>query len=1298
MTQLIPPQTISLRVPNPVITPILGVNCSPDFQFSSQWGGWQFCTPGAWVNFSLTLPEAQAVKISFVMCCMAVDGQTNNPLTLRVNNSSILFTGFDPHRQSFETFTFYLPAHWLVAGLNNIALSLDGNATTRATMWSFDAVGIETQTTQSTAISFQTPSPQPTDMMSITGNQSCEFDSRFNAWSITAVGGSMSFGLFLDQPRLIAVTMNFCSMLNDGATNNPFTITVNGNVLVANYDPHNCDFHNEQWLVPANWVVADSNSVVLTLSGGTTTLDFKSFGAAAQVLPAQTVAITLRQSFGYVEVTWPAMIGATSYEIAAYKGVERTKPYYSDTHFLGEGVVLPGEAVAGDYTVRLRPWTDNVAGTWTDFTTVTVSRIIVFLSASGQQNANAARLVLEDLGIVIFDDDDGQHFEGLADSVQVAAAQANAYVHAVYTGALTQDQINSLPAAQQAIALDWNYYYSAAYQQVLADTSHNGLCWGDELMNGPPVGLTVDPQHLTALIPGGAAPTSTLTEAPLSLADQAALRKRLAGYLGDGGAADRMVHAMAVLPEATREQLFATDLQPHLLALANLNPNVAMRGAYGVGIVVVQSSKEVGGTPTGWTVKTQVASGAKVIAVTGGTNDFRYGDTFTINEIAFLVTAWDPMAQTVSVSPDIPSVIEADAALVTTCATRKGPRFTAADQAIVIQRAKDALQSLQGMAPEFRPANWDVAVNGPAGATSVRISGGVTFPRPGDSFTLPGAATTFSVTAFDIASSTIQCSPALPAVSANQRLTFPDTQNLRLIPQVFTVEVDVGYEYNPTVGDANGAGYWVLPAVAKVSVDGVTYPATWDGLESLRQALQTRTGAQGASLVFLSAFPTGWFGFAQAERGLVVMAANYKSFSKAFDAAVAGQLNARDVAAVRTWLNSGPVGHQLTVPATAPMVITVENAGSRWQVATQVSDTVSGDEMDRTFLVVAAGGTPATTLTVSQADGWGLHNWNRVIGHEMLHLFGAPDEYSGEGTACSSCGGSYGVYNIPNGNCKNCADPAHVCLMDSNDFKLCDYTITTIGWSDVLVEVHTDPASANNNDPMWIKLGDGLTFRLSDPEIDDRRPNARDPYGLGYTRLTKADIQTIAVGNDTPNQITTPWKIKGIRVWVQGELIYNRDDLTGTVDADHPWFIAPGFTGNISGYEVTVTTGTKWFAGTGDNVYLTLGGKKVMLNEFVLIDDPPYGGYSGFPDGSVKTSVIAPVGIDIRANPTITLTKEYSSLLIEPLFGGDDWYPAHIKIVAHRLSGGDVVVLDSDINTWIGMGNYSWSIQAQNVP
>jgi hypothetical protein len=1305
-SQLIPAQGINLSSASLSRSANLSIPSFQLLRYSDELRGWQLGRPGAKMNFQLDLPEPQAIQLSLVMSSTAVNGQTNNPMTLMVNNFQ-LFTQFDAHGQTFDKYTFYIPSHWLKTGGNALRLSLDGNATTSIAFRSIDVVGISPQVNEATNISFEVPSPVSTDILTILEQQGTQFDPRNNAWQIQQPGKYVTFDLYLDQPRLVAVSMNFRSTASGGLTNNPFTITVNGKTLLENYDPHIETFHDEQWLIPSNWVVTGNNKITVTLAGSATTgIDYKRFGAAAQVLPPGTMSVSLKHNNGRIDAQWPTM-ASTSYEIQLYLGSDSTTPSFTTTGFFGTGIVFPQTARPGTYSIRVRPWMGNVAGTWTDLTTISIHRTILFLSSADQAGPAAARLAVEGLGVVVYANVDNLHFEALASDTQVAAARSMSYFNAVYSDAMTAAQIAGLPAAQRRIAETWNYYYSIDYQRILADKTNKNLSWGDPAIGAPPISHDV-PTHLLraivepSLVAENRIPTEGEHVVHMPNIERHELKTRLLSHLDNPTVTDALAHSLTTLPERLRERAFEPQFRDQLFEAAEkANPKVAMRGIYAVGVIIVQSTKDEGGIPVGWETSQAIAAGAKSIPIGSGSNDPQPGDVMNIDGYRFKVEAWDPITKTITSDTAVPSTIpaKAKANVVPFTTIRKGPRFSETNYAAVLQKTRDAFQMIKSQAPQFRPHNWVVGKAVAAGATTVVITGGQTFPRPGDTFSLSFLPNIFQVHAFDIKTLTISAESKLPATAVGEAVGFDDRLKLNLEPILldYTVNIDVGFtDYNLDDPSSNGSAYWVLPAVAEVVVAGQRFPATWDGLESLRQAVKTRASASNASLIFLSEFPSDWFAFATASQGLVVMARNYKMSNVPYTSTISRQLDARDQAAVRTWLNNN-IQKDEAIPRDITLAITVDMVGHRWHVAVQHDET--NRLKDRIFTIVAIGSLGPSTLAISAEEPWGLPRWHEIIAHEIFHLFNAPDEYSGVGTPCVSCGGTYGVYNIPNGNCASCANPLQACIMNQTSKTLCDYTRAMIGWSDVLVEVTTDPTSKKKVVPMSVKLGDGLLFPLSDPVVD-RRPGPRDPYALGYTRLQRADISMIAVGNEKAAEITMPWKVKRIRVWLQGSLIYDQDNLGAAVDIARNWLFAPGFDGNIRGYEVTITTGTRWFAGTLDEVYLTLGGKTVALNEYVLTAKPLFitSTNGGFPAGSVKTIAISPKGIDFVNNRTVMLKKQLVVTPIEAIFGGDDWFPAHIRIIARPQTGREIVVLDSEINTWLGVDLHNWYKEIQRVP
>ncbi len=85
-------------------------------------------------------------------------------------------------------------------------------------------------------------------------------------------------------------------------------------------------------------------------------------------------------------------------------------------------------------------------------------------------------------------------------------------------------------------------------------------------------------------------------------------------------------------------------------------------------------------------------------------------------------------------------------------------------------------------------------------------------------------------------------------------------------------------------------------------------------------------------------------------------------------------------------------------------------------------------------------------------DGWGPDNIDRVFAHESGHIFGCPDEYASSGC---DCGGSWGRFGEPNGNCENCAGAAGVdCLMRANQWSMCALTKRHLGWGLTSMRTH----------------------------------------------------------------------------------------------------------------------------------------------------------------------------------------------------------------------------------------------------
>ncbi|WP_239332504.1 hypothetical protein [Frankia sp. CiP3] len=110
--------------------------------------------------------------------------------------------------------------------------------------------------------------------------------------------------------------------------------------------------------------------------------------------------------------------------------------------------------------------------------------------------------------------------------------------------------------------------------------------------------------------------------------------------------------------------------------------------------------------------------------------------------------------------------------------------------------------------------------------------------------------------------------------------------------------------------------------------------------------------------------------------------------------------------------------------------------GTRWSYCAFIT------KYPLSYFAYSSVGGPRLVLSYDN-DGWGPDNLDRVFAHETGHIFGCPDEYAASGCGC---GGAWGRFGTPNGNCDSCAPGSMTCLMRSNSFEMCRYTPSHIGW------------------------------------------------------------------------------------------------------------------------------------------------------------------------------------------------------------------------------------------------------------
>lgn len=318
-----------------------------------------------------------------------------------------------------------------------------------------------------------------------------------------------------------------------------------------------------------------------------------------------------------------------------------------------------------------------------------------------------------------------------------------------------------------------------------------------------------------------------------------------------------------------------------------------------------------------------------------------------------------------------------------------------------------------------------------------------------------------------------------------------------------------------------------------------------------------------------------------------------------------------------------------------------------------------------------AGGGRVTLARRNDWGGWGRGTIDRITAHEASHLFGAADEYTGSGTPCSSCASGHGCDNVPNGNCGSCAKPRQDCVMDGNSWRLCGYTRGQIGWSDLFVELTTaDEWWAGTDDDVWIDIGDH-TFELDSANHNDRESSNIEGYALWKPWLTRDDIRRVLI-RKSDDGFSGGWKLDRVRVWFRGELICDSRPNRWLEDDKLWWVGCVNDRSLVNTLRVKVTTADVSWAGTDDDVTLTLGGRNWNLDN---------DGHDDFERGNTDTFDLDP-GTGFRAADIASVRIHKSS---DGFSGG--WKLKGVEVIVN----GSTIYNNQSINRWLEDDDRTWS-------
>ena len=320
-----------------------------------------------------------------------------------------------------------------------------------------------------------------------------------------------------------------------------------------------------------------------------------------------------------------------------------------------------------------------------------------------------------------------------------------------------------------------------------------------------------------------------------------------------------------------------------------------------------------------------------------------------------------------------------------------------------------------------------------------------------------------------------------------------------------------------------------------------------------------------------------------------------------------------------------------------------------------------------------AGGGRVTLANRNNWGGWGIGTIDRITAHEVLHLFGSADEYTGSGTPCSSCATLHGCYQIPNGNCGCCARPFQDCVMGGNQQRICPWTRAHVGWADLLVELTTSGELwSGTDDDVWLDIGD-RTFLLDTPNHNDRETGNIDGLALCGTGLERADIKRIGIRKSSDG-FNGGWKLQRVRVWLRGELVCDANAIGQWLENETRWWASAscGSSSDIVNHlQVQVSTADVTWAGTDDDVTLYMGGKSWKLDNE---------GHDDFERGHTDTFDLDPgTGLYRSALGAIRIHKA-------PDGAAGGWKLKGLKILVNGIQ----IYSNQGINRWLEDDDRDW--------
>src|SRR5215211_2404123 len=236
---------------------------------------------------------------------------------------------------------------------------------------------------------------------------------------------------------------------------------------------------------------------------------------------------------------------------------------------------------------------------------------------------------------------------------------------------------------------------------------------------------------------------------------------------------------------------------------------------------------------------------------------------------------------------------------------------------------------------------------------------------------------------------------------------------------------------------------------------------------------------------------------------------------------------------------------------------------------------------------------------------------------------------------------------------------------------ICPWTRGHIGWSHLFVELTTgDVLWAGTDDDVWLDIGD-RAFTLDTPDHDDRERNNRDGYPIWVPELACDEVRRVLI-RKSPDGFAGGWRLHGLRVWCRGTLLCDQTVDRWLEDDHRVWVGCIRDWALVNRLEAKVTTADVSWAGTDDDVTLTLAGRNWNLDNE---------GRDDFERGHTHTFPLDPgTGLHLSDLHSVRIHKSPDG------FAGG-WKLKGLELVAN----GNTIYSNQSISRWLEDDDRTWS-------